>query len=197
MLSGLFAMLFLAGCAAPVLPSGQTQQPAQTCHTVTDVKPVTTQQCSDVSTTEQVCGLRKLPYEAIRLPRIDLCITDGPCVGKPLSSCATCTTAMTRCTLVLENKDPQKSGTWTVGANYTLGNSGFNKDPITATIKPNETFAFDFQQIYAPGDPINSAVCNISVTAEASVDDCHSETRTKTECRNVTVNSTVQRQVCG
>ncbi|MDD5339848.1 MAG: hypothetical protein PHV13_01220 [Candidatus ainarchaeum sp.] len=196
MLLGIFAMLLFAGCTMPAVPLITNNQTQQTCHMVTEQKPVTTEQCGEVSTTEQVCGIRKLPYDATVLPRIDLCILDGMCVGKPLSDCPACSNAMTRCTLIIENEDPQKSGTWTVGANYTLRNSGFNKDPITATIKPNETFAFDFQQMYVPGDPVTSAICNIYILSEATVDDCHDETRTKSECRNVTTMSTVQRQVC-
>ncbi len=190
-------MLLLAGCTTPVLPQGPAQQPpAQTCKTVIEQKPVTTEQCGDVSTTEQICGVRKLPYKVTRLPRIDLCIIDGNCVGKPLSQCPTCTTAMSRCTLVIENLDSQASGSWTVAANYTLGNAGFNKDPITATIKPNGTSTFDFQQIYTPGYPTNSAECTISVISEATVNDCRGETRTQRECRNVTTSATVQTQVC-
>jgi len=196
MLSGILALLLLAGCAAlPLQP--ETGEPVlKVCRNVSEQKPVIIEKCGEVSTTEQVCGARKLPYDATRLPRIDLCIMDGPCVGRPLSECDSCTNAMTRCTLVIENEDAQKAGTWTVAANYTFGNFGFNKDPITAVIKPNETFAFDFQQIYAPGHPVTSAICNISVVAEAVVDDCHEETRTKTECKNVTANATILTEVC-
>lgn len=195
-LFGVLTMLLLAGCAAPLLPSGQAA-PNTTCRIVIEQKPVTTEQCGDVSTTEQVCGLRELPSKVIMLPKIDLCIIDGDCVGKPLSQCPVCTTAMSRCTLVIENQDPQASGTWTVTANYTIGNAGFNKEPITATIKPNESYSFDYQQIYAPGYPTNSANCNISVISKATVNDCHGETRTARECKNVTVNASVQTQVCG
>jgi hypothetical protein len=195
MLLSVFAILLLAGCTAPNI-SGPTQPAAQNCSKVTEVKPVTTQQCSNISTTEQVCGVRKLPYGVVHLPKIDLCVVDDACIGKPLSQCNICTTAMTRCTLAIQNLDSQESGTWTVGASYKIGNAGFNKDPITQTIKPNETFAFDFQQMYAPGYPTNSASCNVTITAEATVNDCHGETRNTVECKNVTTNASVETIVC-
>ena len=196
MLLGLFAMLLVAGCTAPALPSGQPQQPGVTCRNVTVVQPVTTEQCGDVQTTQQVCGLRKLPYKSVLLPKVDLCIIDGDCAGNPLSQCQHCTTAMTRCTLVIENLDQVASGTWSVSATYRIGKAGFDKGPITAVIEPNSTYSFDFQQIYVPGDPVNSANCNVTVSGEATVNDCHGETRTTRECRNVTGNANVQTTVC-
>jgi hypothetical protein len=191
------AILLAAGCTGISVPSQEQAPAAASCRNVTEQKPVVSEQCSQVQSTEQVCGLRKLPYTVASPPKLDICIIDGDCVGKPLSQCPGCTTAMTRCTLIIKNDDPQKSGTWKVGANFTLLKSGFNKDPISITIRPNETAAFDFQQIYGPGDPVNSATCNISISEEAVVEDCHQETRPKTECRNVTTMTTVSRQVCG
>jgi hypothetical protein len=191
-----FAMVFAAGCIGGGTPPQEQAPPAAVCRTVTEQEPVVSEVCSPVQSTEDVCGLRKLPYIVASPPKLDICIIDGDCAGKPLSQCPGCTSAMTRCTLIIKNEDPQKSGTWKVGANFTLLKSGFNKDPISITIRPNETAAFDFQQIYGPGDPVNSATCNISIIEEAVVDDCHQETRMKTECSNVTTMINVSRQVC-
>jgi len=97
--------------------------------------------------------------------------------------------------MVITNND-DRSGTWTVGANYSLGDSGFIKDPITHTIGPNESATFDFHQIYVPGYPVNSASCELYIMDEPIIDDCHEETRIKRDCTNVTTFVTVEREVC-
>lgn len=196
-LLGLFSMLLIAGCiSSPIQPPTQTTEKPKTCRTITEEKPTVKEECSPVSFTETVCGIRKLPYTITHLPKVDICIDDGDCVGKPLGECTSCDKAMTRCVMTIKNDDPHKSGTWTVAANYTLGTGGFNKEPITQTIAPNETFAFDFDQIYTTGSPINSASCLVYVVDEATVEDCYEETKQKSVCRNVTTTATIQREVC-
>ncbi|HSB46525.1 MAG TPA: hypothetical protein VLD37_00815 [Candidatus Bilamarchaeum sp.] len=197
----LMAMVFLAGCTSqiPSLPPGQngTSTPGKTCHMESSKVPVTKEECGPVSYTEPVCGLRKLNYSMGQVAKIDLCIADTGCTGAPLGDCQACTKAMTRCVLTIKNEEPQKSGVWKVGANYSLSQTiAFIKDPITKEIRPNESFAFDFNQIYNPGQPINSADCSLFVTEEPYSQDCHDETRTRNECKNVTTTETVQTQVC-
>lgn len=197
---GLIALLLAAGCIQ--VPSGtppSTQQPpavTQTCRNVTTVTPVITEQCGNVSYTIPVCSLRKLNYSISLKPKVDLCIGDGVCNGQPLGQCQQCSSAMSRCVMIIKNNEPTQSGSWTVGANYTLGTAGFNKDPITATIDPNSTYEFDFYQIYTPGYPINSADCQLLVVKDPSIEDCHEETRARVDCANVTANSTSTTQVC-
>lgn len=190
--------LFMAGCATPdeggAQGAGGTDVPE--CRTVTEVRPVLQEECGNFSYTEPVCGVRKLNYSLTWHPGVDLCISDGVCVGQPLGDCQACTKAMSRCILEITNNELQKSGTWTVGANYTLGKAAFLKDPISMEIGPGESAKFDFNQIYNPGSPISSAVCALFVASEPTVDDCHEETRVRSECKNVTTNTTVEREVC-
>ncbi len=197
---GIIICVLAAGCASP--ESGQAQQEPQgvqknqTCRLVSEDVPVTQEECGDISYTEEECSLRKLNYSTASVPKVDLCISDGVCTGKPLGDCPGCVKAMTRCVLKVTNLEPQKSGTWVVAANYTLGSAGFNKEPISITIGPNQTADFDFNQIYTPGFPINSASCNIAVMSEPSIEACVSVTKTRLQCRNVTRTETRQSQVC-
>ncbi|MBD3210559.1 hypothetical protein GF318_04225 [Candidatus Micrarchaeota archaeon] len=192
-------VMFLAGCngvpAAPEMQEGEEDESGLQCRNVTEEIPVVEEICEEVSYTEEVCGIRKLEYAATELPKVDLCVRDGPCVGEPLKNCPDCDKAMSRCVLVITNED-DKEGTWEVGANYTIGAFGFNKEPVSHSIKPNESFAFDFNQLYAPGKPINSARCELFIMEEPMIDDCHDETRTVLECRNVTNIETVVTEVC-
>jgi hypothetical protein len=198
---GIILALVIAGCVSP--PGVQPPSPPnpfeknKTCRNVTEEVSVVKEECGNVSFTEQVCGVRKLNYTATLLPKVDLCIGDGVCVGNPLGDCQECSKAMTRCVLVVYNEEPQEFGVWTVGANYTLGNFGFNKDPITQTIGPGQSYAFDFNQIYNPGQPINSASCALAVTSEPSTEECYEVTRLRPECNNVTRTVATEREVCG
>jgi hypothetical protein len=191
-------MLMLAGCVSPpeITPHGPATGGAKNCTTVITQVPFTTKECNNVSYTEQVCGTRELPFTAVQLTKIDLCTADGPCVGKSLGECGSCSKAMSRCTMVIENKDPQKSGTWTVAVNFTYKNYGFNKEPVSKEIAPNGSYAFDVYQIYDPGTPLNSADCTMVITAKPSVQDCHDETRVRTDCQNVTAYSNETKNVC-
>lgn len=199
-LFGIFAMLIIAGCVSPpteAIPSSPAgpSEPSQECTIVMEERPVIEEECGNVSFTEQICGLRTLEYSTASVPKVDLCIADGACVGEPLGKCLACSKAMTRCMLILTNDD-DKTGTWTVSASYMLGTSGFTKEPITAAIRPGESYTYDFFQIYVPGQPINSASCELTVTNEAIIDDCHEETRTGIVCRNVTRTVLVETEVC-
>lgn len=189
-------MLLFAGCVTPTEQTPLTPPKQQFCLNVSQTVPVTEEICEEVSYTDEVCGIRKLPYTYTDIPRVDLCIGDGSCTGSPLSECRQCSSAMTRCIKVINNEDTKAAGTWTVAATFSFGTAGFNKDPVTATIQPNSSYAFDFYQIYAPGSPPSSASCTLTVTQAASVNDCHQETRTVTECANVTRFVSVEREVC-
>jgi hypothetical protein len=197
---GILAFLVIAGCTTTPesKPPEQKPQPQknQTCRTVTEEVPVVKEECGEVAYTEQVCSMRKLNYTQKMLPKVDLCISDGVCTGKPLGDCQGCAKAMTRCILQITNLESEKSGTWSVGANYTMGTFGFNKDPISHSIGPNQTSDFDFNQIYTPGFPISSATCTLAVVSEPSAEECIGHTRTTTECRNVTKTESVSKEVC-
>ncbi len=163
---------------------------------VVDEVPETKEQCSDVSFTEPSCGVRLLNYSITRLPKVDLCISDGECLGKPLGDCQNCVKAMTRCVMRVQSLEPQKTGTWSVGANFSFVNYGFEKEPITRTIGPNQSADFDFNQIYTVNYPVNSAVCNLAVISEPLIEECVQVSRTRTDCRNVTTTKSVPREVC-
>ena len=194
----IFAIIIVSGCVNTQsgLPLPPVTQPEKVCTTITDQEAYSEVECGDVSYTEQVCVIRKLGYSIEQVPKTDLCISDSGCNGKPLGDCQVCTQAMTRCVLKITNDEKSKTGTWSVGANYSFGNYGFLKDPITHTIEPGQTAAFDFNQIYSPSKPINSASCKLFVTAEPSIEDCTEMTRSKEECRNVTKVRPVEREVC-
>lgn len=199
--AAIVVILFLAGCTSPPPPTPPSQQPqpaspAKTCRTVIDQIPHTETKCGEFSFSEPVCGLRKLNYSMTLLPKVDLCTIDGPCAGEELSECQHCGKAMTRCVMVIKNEETVQSGTWVVGANYTLGNAMFLKDPISILIAPGESAAFDFNQIYDLGQPINSASCELFITKEPTVQDCITQQKSKYECRNVTEIQNVSRQVC-
>lgn len=197
MISLVFVLL-VAGCVSkPVIPTPNlTPSIPHICHTVTEQVPYVDLECKPVSMTNTICGIRALPYDAHPITTIHLCVTDDECVGKPLGDCQGCSRAMTRCGLLIENKDAKSSGTWTVGANFTVTGGGFMKDPVTKTLAPNESYEFDFQQMYAPGQPISSAICKVFLITAPKVDDCHDETREINDCKNVTKYTTIQKQVC-
>ncbi len=198
-LIGMLSILLLAGCTTPpaTQPTKQPVQPAQPqCHNETNQVKQVHEECGPVSYTIQVCGSRKLEYDAVALPLVNICSADGPCAGGLLSNCTFCTNAMTRCMMSIHNLDMQASGDWTVGANYTVTGGQFIKTPQTLTIAPNQTGVFDFNQFYNPGDPISSASCAIFVMSDPTVDDCHDETRTRNECQNITDIVPVTKVVC-
>jgi len=189
--------ILIAGCAAPVeLPLEPFKEPEKVCRNVTQEIPVAHAECTNISYTEEVCERKKLEYTSALAPVVHLCVADGECVGSPLSECPFCPRAMTRCKMTITNNDDTKSGSWTVGAKYTLGTSGFDKDPITYVIAPGETATFDFHQMYVPGYPVNSASCELYIISEPIVDVCHQETRLKRDCVNVTTYVSVEREVC-
>ncbi len=193
------SVLMLAGCAGTEPSQGsQAQGPGaqKTCRMVVDEIPGTVEECTDVSFTESVCGIRKLEYSVANVPKVDLCISNGPCFGRALIECQDCVKAMSRCILRITNDEKQKSGAWSVGANYTLGNAGFVKDPITHTIAPGATADFDFDQIYTTGYPVKEASCVLFVVSEPTIEECVDETRTRQDCRNVSKIQQVQREVC-
>jgi hypothetical protein len=195
---GLFFVLLAAGCVEPpvLAPEEEPEEKEVTCRTVTEDVPTVDVVCEDVEFTEEVCGKRELKYSVTNLPKVDLCVRDGPCVGLPLRNCTGCSKAMTRCVLLVKNEDPEESGSWSVSANYSVKGAGFIKEPITQVISPNESFAFDFFQIYVPDQPITSATCNLAVSDFPVIDDCHEETTLQQVCKNITSTRQVQKEVC-
>ena len=195
----LLSILLVFGCVGSPVgapPAQEETEDEKTCRTVTEMVPRMVEECGEVSYTEEDCGKRELEYNTSMNPISHLCWIDGDCGGKPLSTCVDCTKAATRCTMLITNQDEKKSGTWSVGANFSLGNSLFARDPVTKTIEPGETEEFDFQHFYDPGKPINSATCELFIIDAAEVDDCVQITRTRQECSNVTKNVEVEKQVC-
>lgn len=194
-------MIVAVGCISMTAPQGPatpgTETPNKTCHMATIQTPVTSEQCDDVTFTDQVCGKRKLNYTTSYSPRVDLCVEDGTCVGKPVGECPTpCTKVMSRCIMTIENRDSAKSGTWIVGATFSIKNAGFIKEPITQYIGPGQKGAFDFYQIYAASGALNTATCNLTIKSEPFIDDCHDEARIRRNCQNITTFKTTQQQVC-
>ena len=201
MLICLAALIVVVGCISLTAPQGPaapgTETPNKTCHTASIQTPVTSEQCNDMTLTEQVCGKRKLNYTTAYAPRVDLCIEDGTCIGRPVAECpVSCTKIMSRCIMTVENRDQAKSGTWIVGATFSIKNAGFIKEPVTQTIGPGQKGAFDFYQIYTATDSVNTATCNLTITSEPIIDDCHDEARVTRTCRNVTTFKTTEQQVC-
>ncbi len=196
-----FLIILLFGCVSSPkekLPTNSSpSSKSQHCKTVIDSVPTTTTECGNISVTEKVCGMRKLNYTLLEVPKIDLCVDDSSCSGKPITQCASqCSKVMTRCAILIHNTDLKIPGTWMVTANYTIGNYGFQKDPISKYILPNQSFAFDFYQIYQPNPSIGSASCTLYVLSDPLIEDCHEETRPKVECSNVTHITDVEREVC-
>jgi hypothetical protein len=195
----LIAMLVIAGCVTPPIVGtqpGANASAEKKCHTVSEQQPYLEESCNDVSVTKPVCGTRALPYDMKNISILHLCVDDHNCVGNPLGDCQVCTRAMTRCGTIITNKDNKSSGTWVMGANFTVTGGGFIRDPVSKTLGPGESYEFDFQQMYTPGNPISSASCNVYLVSAPKVDDCHDETRVTKECQNVTKYKTVERQVC-
>jgi hypothetical protein len=104
--------------------------------------------------------------------------------------------AMTRCGLIITNNDLKSAGTWSVGANFTVTGGGFIMNPVSKSLAPNESYEFDFQQMYTPGSPPSSATCNVFLISAPKIDDCHDETRTTSECKDIVKYNTTQKQVC-
>ncbi len=193
-------LAFFSGCvSSPISPAqqpGGQQAAGRNCTIITEQVPYVESECRDVEVTRQVCGIRALEYSQSQEPITSLCVMDGNCTGISLSKCQVCTMASTRCGLNITNKDPDRTGIWVVGANFTVTNGGFIRDPIARSIGPGETGEFDFQQMYNPGAPPNSADCDLYITSAPRVDECHDETRMQTECLNVTRYRASERSVC-
>jgi hypothetical protein len=170
----LLSILLVFGCVSTPIgaPPEQesTEETEKTCRTVTENVPKLVEECGEVAYTEEDCGKRELEYNTSMNPISHLCWIDGECGGKALSTCTDCLKAATRCTLLITNNDEKKSGTWVVGANFSLGNSLFARDPVTKTIEPGETAEFDFQHFYDPGKPINSATCDVFIVDKSFIE---------------------------
>jgi hypothetical protein len=191
-------VLLAYGCieSIPLIEEPEEETPQVVCKNVTEKVPAEFEECQDVAYTEQVCDRRELNYTISLAPIVHFCQIDGDCGGQPLSTCTGCVKAMTRCTMTIHNTEEKKSGSWSVGANFTVTGSVFSREPVTKTIEPGEGAAFDFQHFYSPGTPINSASCELFIKDKALIDECHEETRSKVECSNVTKMVSIQKEVC-
>lgn len=193
------AIILVAGCAGtPQIPgiTQNTTNATPVCQTVTTQVPTTQNVCTNISVTHSVCGIRALKYNTSLETQNNFCVSDSGCTGEQLSACPGCTQASTRCGMIVTNLDPNSSGTWVVGANFTVSNGGFNRAPISQSIGPNDSYTFDFQQMYSLGSPPNSATCDVFIVSAPTVNDCHDETRVQPDCQNVTTYQNVSQQVC-
>ena len=190
-------ILLVAGCVSSPPPQAPSASNVSNCSNVTAQVPYQISNCTNVSVTSQVCGSRALPFHMVKITPIDLCVSDGTCVGLPLSQCDACSRAMTRCGVMITNDDANESGAWVVGANFTVSGGGFINNPVSKTLAPNQSYEFDFQQMYTLGTSPSSATCDVFLVSSPTVNDCHDETRMQTECTNVTVYNTTETQVCG
>lgn len=195
----IFALLAFGCVGVEQMVPTITEEPIkkQDCKTIFEMEPVTTEECGDVSYTEEVCERRELEYNISLLPISHICsLSDNGCSGKVLATCASCTKAVTRCEMTITNLDPKKSGDWTVGATFISGKATFSREPLTKNIDPLESEKFDFQQFYDPGTPINSAECKLFVSDIPIVDDCKGVTKTRRDCTNVTTMIQVSKEIC-
>ncbi|MBI5228369.1 hypothetical protein HY988_07285 [Candidatus Micrarchaeota archaeon] len=193
----LIGILLIAGCTGQSAPkTTPTPEPKTICTKVIEQIPIITEQCDNVSYTEEVCQLRELKYSVVGQTKTDLCIVSDSCAGSPLSSCRNCNRAMTRCTMTIKNLDPKETADWTVGANFTLPWAGFIKNPDSQTILPEHNATFDFYQIYSFSEVIIPASCDLYVINKPIINDCHQETRAKVVCANVTTTQSREKEVC-
>lgn len=199
---GTLFMLILAGCVTP-----PTYQPPVTdgrpddgevseCKTVITEEPYTEEVCSQITYTEEECEMKELNYTSTTIAMTDLCVEDGPCVGKDLFECIrTCKRAMKRCKMNITNTDKYE-GTWVAGATFGYNGAAFVKNPISAIIDPGKTYTFDFYQIYTLGDPPSTATCSVTVLYPAITKVCLNIEKTGTRCENVTRMRAIETEVC-
>ncbi len=196
-------LIFIAGCVEippPVMepgPSGEGPE-APECRIAYVEEPFEEEVCAEVIYNVEECDMKELEYTASQIAKTDLCIADGPCVGKTLyGNCLyACTRAMKRCQMNITNNDERLSGTWVVGATFTFNGAAFVKNPQSVLIPPGETHVFDFEQMYQLGDPVTVATCSVTVLYPAITRDCVLVERTRTECENITKTRIIQEEIC-
>ena len=195
-------LIFIAGCLQPGVPIEENEEtngvtPTPECRIVYVEEPYTEEVCQEVGYIEEECEMKELEYTSGRIMKTDLCSADGDCVGKNLYECFyTCTAAMKRCRMNITNNDPKLAGTWVVGATFSYDGAAFVKNPEQAMIEPNETYTFDFEQIYALGSPPVMATCTITVIYPAVGRDCVQVEKTRIECQDVEKTRIIQEEVC-
>jgi len=198
---GLSLFLLLFGCLNTEVtpaPEGVPElTPPANCHIVTLTEPYTEEVCWNVTYTQEVCEYKALEFSVSSVHKLDLCTVDGDCVGKELSACPhTCTGAMKRCRMNVTNLNPDKAGVWAVGANFTLDNAGFIKDPVDSYLQPGETWTFDFTQLYTIGLGGSSMDCDMYLVSTPTVEFCHQVGKDDVECQERTLYRTIEREVC-
>jgi hypothetical protein len=197
----------LFGCIAPFTETGQVPPGANLtgpnitpgCKTVVTQEPYNKTQCQNVSKMDEVCVNRELNYTLSPTVKTDICVSSDLCVNPyPGGGCATyyCSKGQTRCRANLTNLDPQKSGTWSVGANFTMGGSVFGKDPVVETLLPGSTVPIDFQMLYNMDVNQVRPSCVVFVKSSPIIQDCNFITRITEDCQNVTEYKNVEKQVC-
>jgi len=202
-LRGFAFLIFLGilfGCVSAPLQNPLQPNATPSCSTVTTQEPYQEQVCQNVSKMDQVCANRELNYSLSPATKTYLCSENNLCVNwLGNGTCVTyyCSNGMTRCTANLTNLDPQKSGTWSVGANFSLDGKVFGKNPVEVTLLPSESEIVDFDLFY--GMDINQlkADCSIFISTPSRIQDCSFVTTTALDCQNVTKYRDVEKQVCG
>jgi hypothetical protein len=199
--SVLFVLGMFFGCISMLDSNGAPQDvpTAPTCRTVIVQEPYTEEVCQNVSKMEEVCETITLNFSLSDINKTNICVEEGLCVNWfPNGTCTTyyCSKAMMRCQMHLTNLDTQKSGTFGISANFTLGDATFNKEEITHTIFPTESATYDFNQFYVMDINQVKADCDLSVTSDAKLQDCRIESRIFEDCANTTKYQEVEKEIC-
>jgi|GEM_PF-2008423 len=205
-LKGFAFLVFLGilfGClSTPFQNPLPSLQPNATpsCNTVVTQEPYQGQVCQNITKSDEVCAIRELNYSLGRVTKTELCTDNSLCVNRlPDGTCVTsyCSQGMTRCMANLSNLDAQKSGTWYVGANFSIDGTVFDKNPIKADLLPLETQVMDFDLSYSMDINQKKPVCAIFIGTPARIQDCSLVARTVVDCQNVTQYRNVSKEVCG
>jgi len=205
LLFGGLMILLLFGCLMPVSPPSvnQTQNDSNAtfgCKKVVSEQPYTEKVCQNVSKMEEVCENRELNYSLAPVEKNFVCIENNLCMDRGQDgTCyySLCSKGMTRCRSNITNLDAQKTGVWSVAANFSFESGAiFKKNPITNTLLPNETSVLDFEQSYEMGLNQSKPDCAIYITVPAKLQDCNFITKLVESCANVTKNRTIEKEVC-
>jgi hypothetical protein len=189
------------GCISMMEDTVPPIQPdtAPSCRIVLTQEPYSAEVCQNVSKMEEVCATKALNYSLVQTNKTYLCTEKELCVAHYSSGkCALkyCSKGMTRCLANLTNLDPQKSGTWSVSATFTVDSVELKKNPETETLLPGESAIFDFSQFYDMDQDQKTAECKIFVSTPAKVQDCSFITKIAKECKNETKYKEVEQKIC-
>jgi len=189
-----FGCISFLGENAPIQP-----EPTPECRTIIVSEPYAAQECQNVSLMEEVCQTRELNYTLSDVQKTYLCTEEGLCVDYyPNGSCAIyyCSKGMTRCNINLTNDDPQKTGDWSVSANFTVDGATFGKNPVMKTLLPGESANFNFEQFYVMDINQKKADCEVFVSSPSKIRDCSFVTKISEQCTNITKYKDTEKEVC-